>query len=192
MFTADALLALGRRLIPYVLGAAIVVAFYLLFTGWLDGVKADERAAQKALDQRVIDKLESDVRQKTAEAAAADQAHARAVEAAQATISNEVSHDYETKLAALRARLDQLRRAAAEAHPAGGGGREQPDVPGVSVAARESDDAAGTDGLHGGGIEAPDRSPIDALLGLAFEADANTVNLIALQRWLAEQLKVER
>ncbi|ARR52117.1 hypothetical protein HY78_00895 [Rhizorhabdus wittichii DC-6] len=191
MFTADALLALGRRLIPYVLGAAIVVAFYLLFTGWLDGVKADERAAQKAVDQRVIDKLESDVRQKTAAAAAADQAHARAVEAAQTTISNEVTHDYETKLAALRARLDQLRRDA-KADPAGGGGREQPDVPGVPDAAREPDDAAGADGFHGGGVEAPDRSPIDALLGLAFEADANTVNLIALQRWIAEQRKVER
>ena len=191
MFTADALLALGRRRIPYVLGAAIAVAFYFLFTGWLDGVKANERAAQKAVDQVVIDKLEADVRQKTAEAKAADEAHARAVETVQTTISNEVSHDYETKLAALRARLEQLRRDA-QAGSAGGGGREQPDVSGVPGAAREPDDTARPDGFHGVGVEAPDRAPIDALLGLAFEADANTVNLIALQRWIADQMKVER
>lgn len=192
MITIASLRALGARLLPYAAGVAIVIGLYFAVQAKLADIRADGMAAQKAIDQGVIDKLQADIRTKTAEAKAADEAHARAVETAQSTISNEVSHDYETKLAALRARLDQLRRAPAQAVAARGGGSEQPDVSGLPGSAREPDDTAGPARLSGGGVEAPDVNPRDRMLGLAFEADVIAERLISLQRWVAEQLKVER
>lgn len=192
MFTTASALALGRRVLPYALGLAAAVALYFVVAGWIDGIKTDAMAAQHAVDQRVIDKLQSDIRLKTAEAKAADQAHARAVETAQSDISNERSKDYETKLAALRARLDQLRRAPTQALAARGGGSEQPDMPGLPDAAREPDDTAGPAGLHGGAVEAPDLNPRDAMLTIGFDADVIAERLISLQQWVADQLKVKR
>jgi hypothetical protein len=90
-----------------------------------------------------------EVRRRTAEAKAADEAHARAVERAQANISSEVSHDYQAKLGALRARYDALRLRApgaggAAANPGGGGGTG---LPAPADPAGRADDPAGEEGF---------------------------------------------
>lgn len=123
--------------------------------------------------QARIDLIEADVSRRTAEAQAADLAHAREIEAAQSKVSNEVSHDYQKRLAAVRARYERVR--AAPQDPADC--RDGTDLSGIP-------DPAG-----GPNAAAPDdRLPCSQ----ALTATEQAMQLEALQNWLSEQQKVAR
>lgn len=117
-------MTLALRFWPYLAGIALCVAAY----AYIAHVDRAARAAQFAIDQAVLDKQAAAVRNATAAAQAADIAHKQAVEAVQAQAVNEVSHDYETRLADVRARYDGL-RAALAAHPSGSGATGLPSLP---------------------------------------------------------------
>jgi hypothetical protein len=115
-----------------------------------------------------------------AEAArAADRAASERVAAEQRAINERTAHDYETRLAAARARAiavaDELRRqdARAAANP---GGRASPPVPDLSTAARGADQAAGEDRLS-----LPD----------ALTATEQAIQLDELIRWVRKQSAVD-
>lgn len=63
-----------------------------------------------------------DVKVKTEAAKAEDAAHAREVESRQTIASKESSHDYQTDIAAVRARAERLRSRAPGANQGSGGG----------------------------------------------------------------------
>jgi hypothetical protein len=113
----------------------------------------------------------SAIRERTAEAKAADMAHARAVEAAQSETNRKVTNAYQADLAALRGRLERLRTSTAQ----GGGGATS--VPSLPVAPCRSD--AGPSGY----TVSPE---------LMFEAEANTLQLTALQAWVKAQEELAR
>lgn len=79
------------------------------------------------------------------QAEADDVANKVRVERDQAVISNEVSHDYQTRLAALRGRYDALRLRGAS--PAASGPGEGAGLPGAGQGAGGADAAAGEEGL---------------------------------------------
>jgi hypothetical protein len=113
----------------------------------------------------------SAIRERIAEAKAADLAHARAVEAAQSETNRKVSDAYQADLATLRARLERLRTSTAQ----GGGGTAS--VPSLPVAPCRSDAAPS------GYTVSPE---------LMFEAEANTLQLTALQAWVKAQEDIAR
>lgn len=123
--------------------------------------------------QARIDLLEAEMARRTAEAQASDLAHARDIDAARARVSNEVSHDYQTRLAAVRARYERLR-----ATPEGPADcRDSTDMSGLPDAPGRPDAAA-----------AGDRFPCSQ----ALTATEQAMQLEALQNWLSEQQKVAR
>ena len=107
------------------------------------------------------------------QARAEDRANAERVRAEQATINERTSNAYEVRLAAARARADQLRgqNAVAAADP---GGRANAAVPSLSVAAGKLAQAAGKDRLP------------DALL-----ATEQAIQLDELIKWVRAQSKVD-
>lgn len=104
-------------------------------------------------------------------ARAADRAAAERVAADQRQINERTAHDYEMRLAAVRARADGVRHPSgtSAADPCGGGG---PPVPGLSPAACRVAQAAGEDRL----------SPADALL-----ATEQAIQLDELIKWVTAQ-----
>lgn len=116
--------------LPYLVFA--VAIFGLVY--WIDH-RGYSRAEAKYTAE--ITKLQDKIRTKTAEALAEDLAHARVIEQAQAAISQEVSHDYQARIADVRARYERL-LAQAKADP----GRRRPaDLPGLPTAIGGSDAA---------------------------------------------------
>jgi hypothetical protein len=113
----------------------------------------------------------SAIRERTAEAKAADMAHARAVEVAQSETNRKVTHAYQADLAALRGRLERLRASTAQS----GGDRTSVSV--VPVA------PCGLNGPASGYTVSPE---------LMFEAEANTLQLTALQAWVKAQEEIAR
>ena len=111
-----------------------------------------------------------------AEARAADAAHKLQVETAQDQITKEISDDYETRLAALRARFERLRaaNAAAPGHQSGAGGAP---VPALPAAPGGADAAPGQDRL-------PDS---DRLI-----CSVNSLQLLDLQQWIRREIAVPR
>ena len=100
------------------------------------------------------------------------EARARRVEAQQTRITQETSHDYQARLAALRAEYERRLRA----HP---GDSSRPGTPGVSPLP----DPAGR----------PDGPAARASVALdEFACEANTLQLDFLQRWVRAQLAVDR
>lgn len=95
------------------------------------------------------------------------------VERAQAEITQEVSRDYQARVADLRRRADRLRPGAAAAHPGGGGAG----LPGLPHAAGRPDAAAGADRLS---------------LDERVIASEQSIRLEELQRWVREQQAVDR
>lgn len=151
---------------PYLAGAAIILAVGAYFY-------VDNRGYTRAADtyQARIDKLQSDIAIKTAEAEASDLRHARETEAARAKISSEVSHDYQTRLTALRARYDRLRASTEGVARCGvfAGVPGLPDTPG-----RLNEPSPGA------GLPCP----------AALIATEQAIQLEALQNYLIEQQKV--
>lgn len=75
----------------------------------------------------------------------ADASNAARVKAEQAAINERTANDYETRIAAARARADSLRRQSRAGTGAGGGGAAP--VPGLSAATEGTAQAAGQDRL---------------------------------------------
>lgn len=92
---------------------------------WHRGDVIERKDAERAA-------LVSEIARKTEQARAEDMAHARAVEAAQSQVREEVSRDLETKLAAARAAADDYARRLRDKAAQGGGGK--PRLPGTPAA----------------------------------------------------------
>ncbi len=153
-----------RRHGLFILGGFAIIAILV----WTDH-RGYTRAAETY--QARIDKLQSDIAIQTAAAEASDLRHARESEAARAQISNEVSHDYQARLAALRARYDSLRASPEGVARCG----EFSAVPGVPESPGGSDGAT-----PGAGLPCP----------TALTATEQALQLEALQNWLLAQQKV--
>jgi hypothetical protein len=110
--------------------------------------EADRFAALYHGEQEAHRRTIADYRRAAELARAQDQAHAARVERDQSVISQEVSHDYQARLADLRARYDALRlqrvHAPAAADP--GTGRAT-DLPEAAAGAGGAAPAAGEEGL---------------------------------------------
>lgn len=111
------------------LGAGIILALIVA----LLIARSDARHWQKRQEatQAAFDKTVADYRAAAEKARAADLANAARVKAEQQQITQEVSHDYEARLADARARADALRvsLAAAQAHPRSPGAAQLPAIP---------------------------------------------------------------
>jgi len=152
------------RLWPYAAGAALVLG-----TWAYAGHRGHARAAEEY--QARIDRLQAEIAARTAEAENADIRHARAVEQTRAQITDQVSHAYQTRLAAICDRHDRLRPASEDAADCGEGA----DLPRLSDPSSRPDAAA-----------APTRLPCPA----ALIATEQAVQLEALQQWVREQQEV--
>lgn len=106
-------------------------------------------------------------------ARAADQANVARVQRDQAAINERTSHDFETRIAAARARADRLRGAKGSTDQGGGG---KPAMPGVPAPAGGSPQAPGQGGL----------SPPDALT-----ATEQAIQLDELIKWIRRQHAVD-
>ncbi len=110
-----------------------------------------------------------------AAARAADLDKARRAAAQQRAISERTLNDYQTRLAAVRARADELRRKAAGA-PADPSRGPDASLPGLSAARGAADQAAAQDGLP---------EP-DALI-----ATEQAIQLDELIKWVKAQAKID-
>ncbi len=128
------------------------------------------RAGEAALTQTV-----ANYRAATEAARAADRAHAERVAAEQRAINERTLDDYQTRLAAVRARADQLLHEA-RAAPTDPGSRGNPLVPPISVAAGGAAQAAGEDRLP----------PEDALI-----ATEQAIQLDELVKWVRAQARID-
>lgn len=126
-------------------------------------------------EQRSLAGTLANYRAAAAAARAADLEHARRVETQQRAISERTLDDYESRVAAARARADQLRgkAAAAAADPRGRPGAA---MPGLSASAQAADPAPAQDRLP--------RS--DALI-----ATEQAIQLDALIQWVKAQAAVK-
>jgi len=134
-----------------------------------------DMAALRMAERRAHEITQSNYRETLATARAADAEHARAVETAQQEVTNAVSSDYQSRVAAVRARYDSLLRDVRV--EAAAGGRGSTAVPGVPVAASGPDAASAQAGLPAG----------DALI-----ATEQAFQLEALQSWVRGQGAVSR
>lgn len=122
---------LAVKLGPWLIIASLAV--------WLAIERANHRADKQALLAAAerFDRFAADVKRNEADARAADQAHARAVEQRQTAITQEVSNDYEVKLADAHAAVDAyarrnaglVRQLAAAGDDQSGGGRTDMPTP---------------------------------------------------------------
>jgi hypothetical protein len=125
-------------------------------------------------EQAAFARTVANVRASAEQARAADKANAERVDAEQRTITERIENDFEARLAAARARADQLRvqsQAAADS-----GARRSASVPGLPAAAGRAAQAAGENRL----------SPQDALT-----ATEQAIQLDELIKWVRAQAKVD-
>ena len=123
----------------------------------------------------------------TERARAADRANAERVEAAQASISERIAYDFETRLAGARARAQRLRESA-QAPIDRGSGRDAA-VPGLPTAPARPDEATGQDRLPGASRQvATSWGPRDPDRLIATE---QAIQLDALIKWVLAQASVE-
>ncbi len=146
--------------LPLALGLALCLSYGLLRAEKHHSAKVETRLHQT---EAAYAQFQADVRAKTALALAQDAANAARVEAAQSKATQEVSDDYQTQLAALRARYDGLRTGKATANPGRGG---KANMPVVSSAPSGVDGTASACSLN------------------TFNAEANSIQLRALQGWV--------
>ncbi len=151
-----------------VLGAA-AVALLAVLLAIRTGQRDDARAALER--ERLEHKLFAErVRAKAEEIRARFIDHARRVERNQNRVTQEVSREYQERLAALRADYERRLRASGGANPGGPG---RPQVPGLPDAPGRPDGAA-------------------PAARFEFACRANSLQLEYLQAWLRQQMKVAR
>jgi hypothetical protein len=105
-------------------------------------LRQQQVAAQKAAHAATV----ANYRAAAEQARQADAANAERVRRAQARINERTADDFESRIAAARARSRQLQRQAGSTAADSGAGRAAP-VPALSAAARTADQAAGEDRL---------------------------------------------
>lgn len=158
---------------PYgVLGAAIALALLLGWAMRLDGLRAGykaERDAEKAAHEQTVANYRAAAEQRKA----SDLANVQRVAAEQSEISKEITDDYQTRIAALRADFAERVRRATQADTGGASGADMSGVPDPS---RRADEATRQARL-------PAR---DALI-----ASEQAEQLIALQAWVRAQATVD-
>jgi hypothetical protein len=147
--------------LPYRWLMLAVIAAGLFFFGYVKGLRVGEL------------KLDVFTAQQAALAAKADAANAR-LAANQKGITANVSQDYETRLAVLRARYASLQHASAGAHG----------VPAVSVAAIKPDAAGSELGAACDQRESPWDGPLEE------RAAEDALTLTLLQGWVRRQQAV--
>jgi hypothetical protein len=134
---------------------------------------------------------QASVRQATATAQAADAANVARVQTAQATITKQVSDDYDKQIADARARAadlaDQLASVQQHAKTADGGGSVKA-VPAVSAATGSADGASGDQGLSGSSGDAASRA---MTVQERLAATETAIRLMALQDWVRGQAGVD-
>jgi hypothetical protein len=140
----------------------------------LASTKRDLAACNKhgAEVQAAYDQFAADVRAKTAQAKAADAAHAAAVLAQQKSISERTVDDYKAQIAAVRERAARIVRSGSNAPATNSSSGGNPRVPSSSQGAGRTDGATPEDRL----------SDSDALI-----ATEQAIQLQALQQWVREQ-----
>lgn len=156
-----------------ILSLGVIVFLLLAKAG--ETRRADKWQLRATETQAAFDKTVAEVRRVRAEQKAADEAHARKVEQAQAETSQEVANDYQKRLSELRARYDALRlsKGAPAADPRRAGGEN---LPGVSTPSR--------------GVDGP--APPGLSLSDIFTCESQAIQLDELQRWIREQLAIPR
>jgi hypothetical protein len=164
------LLTLPRAAIAIVIAVLLATVLVQRAQGQADKAALTTAAAR-------FNEFAADVRANTATAHAADQAHARRVEAAQSAVTQGATRDLETQLAdARRVAADyarRLRAEAAQAHPGGGG---TANLPAAAIPARP---AAGAGGA----------ALLDEDIRICTE---NTVKAEAWPAWWAKQQEIVR
>ena len=163
-------------------GLLLVIAGLALLLG-LQTWRLDQRSAERDSARAATRRAEAAhilfaqrVRAKAEEIARKALERARRVEADQDRISQEIAHDYEIQLVALRARYDRLVRERAGGSGAGGAGNPA-GLPALPQPAGVPDGAAGPDGL----------SLAERLL-----CSEQSLRLDSLQRWLRAQQRIDR
>jgi hypothetical protein len=161
-------------------GIAVAVCLALLLmiqkaetTHWKK--QSAEFEQQSRNDQIAFATTVANYRNAASAAVAADKANAERGAAEQQSINERTAHDYEARLAAARARADQLRvqHQSAAAHPGNGTAAA---VPGLSAASGGPAEAARKDGLPAG----------DALT-----ATEQAIQLDELIKWIQRQHEVD-
>ena len=172
-------------------GTLLIIAGLALLLG-LQTWRLDQRSAERDAARAATERAEAAhilfaerVRAKAEEIARKALERARRVEADQDRITRRIEHDYQERLAALRARYERLLRERAGGTGAGGAGGAA-GLPALPQPARGADGAAG-----------PDRLPVprsDGALGLAERllCSEQALRLLHLQAWVREQESVER
>ena len=125
-------------------------------------------------DQAAFVETTGRYRAAAASARAADRAAAERVRVEQSAINERTANDFETRLAAARARSDELRRDAQDS--AHSGSRRTAPVPALSAAPGGAHEAAGEDRLSGA----------DALI-----ATEQAIQLDELIKWIRRQHSVD-
>ena len=174
---------MSRAVIAIVAGLVLLLG---LQTWRLDARSAERDAARAALERAEARHVlfAQRVRAKAEEIARKALERARRVEADQDRISKETSHEYQIRLADLRARYERfLRDRAGRADP--GGARPTPGLPPLPRPAPGPD-----------GPPDPDRLPHPARPGLDLAerllCSEQSLRLLFLQQWVHEQQAVER
>lgn len=168
------------------IGAAIAGVIVVVLVIALLATRATLAEARQdlAAEQAAHAQTEANYRAASAQARAEAAAHARRIGEQQQQLSEEISRDYQTQLAALRDRADALRvqlaGAAADRGRSGAGGA--PPLPG---AAGGSDGAAAQAGLPAG--TEPDAFALEDRL----IATEQALQLDALQRWVRAQQAID-
>lgn len=117
-------MTIWAKLLPYIKGAALLIALVMAAKLYIAHVDRTARAEQKAADAAEVSRVR-------AEAKAADLEHARATEAAHAQGTKEANDALLPELEAARAGLaDYARRLRAQAAGGSGGGADMSGAPG--------------------------------------------------------------
>ena len=174
---------MSRALVAIIAGLALLLA---LQTWRLDRRSAERDAARAATERAQAAHIlfAERVRAKAEEIARKALERARRVEADQDRITQEIAHDHEMQLAALRARYERLLRERAGGAGAGGAG-DAAGLPALPPPARGADGAAGPDRLP---------QPAGRKLDLAERllCSEQALRLLHLQAWAREQSGLDR
>ncbi|PKP91451.1 MAG: hypothetical protein CVT77_12230 [Alphaproteobacteria bacterium HGW-Alphaproteobacteria-16] len=171
---------------------AIALAAFALAGGLalqLAGARADTARAERTLaEERLVHRITvANFRLAAAQARIDDAANARRVVTEQHRISQEVSHEYQTRLATVRTRADALRsqlRGEATANP---GSPAIASVPSPGPAPGGSDGATAAAGLPAPGMKLGDAMTLEERL----IATEQAIQLDALQSWVRAQATID-
>lgn len=151
------------------IGAGLIILGLLVY-GVVVTNQRDTARAQVIAEQKAHQTTVANYRAAAAEAARRDAENKARVEAEQRAANERISHDYETRIAAVREQYDRLLRERARA---GAGGSGSAPVPPRGATPARPDAAAGDNGLS---------------LRERLVATETAIRLEELQRWVRETM----